>query len=156
MPAERLYPTFLSIKELCLVGPLTIGFHAAVRGRVTAEDAVAIFGCGVVGLGAISACHFSGARTIVVDVDDAKLEVAGKAGASHIINSRKGSLHQALVDLTDGHGPDVVIEAIGLPETFRAVEEEVTAIVPLEEAPRVLQEWSDNPGRFTKIMVNLS
>jgi threonine dehydrogenase-like Zn-dependent dehydrogenase len=214
MPAEKLYSAALSPKQLCLVEPLTVGFHAVARGQVTEQDSVAIFGCGGVGLGAISACHFAAARTIAVDVDDAKLEIAQKAGATHTINSGKQPLHETLGNYTDGFGPDVVIEAIGVPETFRAaveevaftgrvvyigyakepvtyetrlfvqkeldirgsrnalpedfirvirmleaglfpVEDVVTAIVPLQEAPRILQEWSDNPGRFTKIMVDL-
>ena len=71
-----------SLKELCLVEPLTVGFHAAARGRVTERDVVAVFGCGGVGLGAISAAAFRGARVIAIDMDDAKLEIARKAGAS--------------------------------------------------------------------------
>jgi 2-desacetyl-2-hydroxyethyl bacteriochlorophyllide A dehydrogenase len=215
MPAERLYPAALNLQELCLVEPLTVGFHAIARGRVTAQDTVAVLGCGGVGLGAISASAFTGARTIAIDVEDAKLEIARKAGAEHVINSQKVSLHRELLDLTEGRGPNVIIEAIGAPETFRAAVEEVaftgrvvyigypkepvtyetrlfvqkeldilgsrnalpedfhrvikmleegrfpvgdtvSAIVPLEEAPRALQDWSENPGRFTKIMVNLS
>ena len=54
MPREKLYPAKLTRKELCLVEPLTVGFHAAARGHVTAEDTVAIFGCGGVGLGAVA------------------------------------------------------------------------------------------------------
>src|SRR5277367_6984647 len=73
VPAAKLYPARLTIKELCLVEPLTVGFHAVGRGRVTAQDAVAIFGCGGVGLGAIAASGFRGAKTIAVDLDDAKL-----------------------------------------------------------------------------------
>lgn len=215
MPAERLYPASLNMKELCLVEPLTVGFHAVARGRVTRTDTVAVFGCGGVGLGAISACHFSGALTVAVDVDDAKLEIARRAGASHTINTKVDSLHQSLLDLTGGLGPDVVIEAVGLPETFRAaveevaftgrvvyigypkepvtyetrlfvqkeldimgsrnalpedfrrvikmleeehfpVQEAVTAIVSIEDAPEILRQWSDNPDRFTKIIVHLS
>jgi threonine dehydrogenase-like Zn-dependent dehydrogenase len=125
MPAEKLFPSKLSLKELCLVEPLTVGFHAVARGRVTSADTVAVLGCGGVGLGAISASHFSGARTIAVDVDDSKLEVARKAGASHLINTERDSLYSKLVELTDGRGPDVVVEAIGLPHTFTAAVEEV-------------------------------
>ena len=125
MPPEKLFPSKLSLKELCLVEPLTVGFHAVARGRVTSADTVAVLGCGGVGLGAISASHFAGARTIAVDMDDAKLEIARKAGASHIINTERDSLHSKLVELTDGRGPDVVIEAIGLPHTFTAAVEEV-------------------------------
>src|SRR3984893_16178291 len=74
VPSERIYPAKLTIKELCLVEPLTVGFHAVARGRVTAEDTVAIFGCGGVGLGAVAASSFRGAKTIGIDVDDGKLK----------------------------------------------------------------------------------
>src|SRR5882724_1768623 len=112
MLAEKLYPAKLSLKELCLVEPLTVGFHAMARGRVTAQDSVAIFGCGGVGLGAISASHYCGARTIAVDVDDKKLEIASKAGAVYTINTSKEPLHARLLEFTNGMGPDVVVEAI--------------------------------------------
>ncbi len=214
MPADKLYIANLSIKELCLVEPLTVGFHAVTRGRVTEHDSVAVFGCGGVGLGAIAASHFHGANTIGIDVDDDKLDLARKAGARHTINTSRESLHQRLLELTNGLGPDVTIEAIGLPQTFRAAVEEVaftgrvvyigyakepvayetrlfvqkeldimgsrnalpedfrqvirmleehrfpvddavSSIVPIEEAPDVLRAWSDNPVRFRKIMVRL-
>jgi 2-desacetyl-2-hydroxyethyl bacteriochlorophyllide A dehydrogenase len=121
----KLYTASIGLKELCLVEPLSVGFHAVARGRVTAMDTVAIFGCGGVGLGAIAASAFSGARTIAIDVDDAKLALARKAGATDTINTACEPLHERLLDLTSGRGPDVVIEAIGLPETFRAAVEEV-------------------------------
>jgi threonine dehydrogenase-like Zn-dependent dehydrogenase len=126
VPAEKLYAADkLSIKELCLVEPLTVGFHAVARGRVTKVDTVAVFGCGGVGLGAIAASHFAGARTIAVDLDEEKLSIARKAGAAETIHTGRESMHEQLLKLTDGRGPDVVIEAIGLPETFRAAVEEV-------------------------------
>ncbi len=125
VPAGKLYSAKLSIKELCLVEPLTVGFHAVARGRVTTEDTVAIIGCGGVGLGAVAASGFRGARTIGIDVDDAKLAIARKAGATETVNTTREDLHSQLQELTDGRGPDVVIEAIGLPQTFRAAVEEV-------------------------------
>jgi threonine dehydrogenase-like Zn-dependent dehydrogenase len=125
MPAEKLYPANLSLKELCLVEPLTVGFHAVARGRVTSGDTVAVFGCGGVGLGAIAAASFRGARVIGIDLEDAKLRLAERAGAAHAINSHEESLHERLLDMTEGRGPDVVVEAIGLPQTFRAAVEEV-------------------------------
>jgi 2-desacetyl-2-hydroxyethyl bacteriochlorophyllide A dehydrogenase len=125
VPAGKLFRADLSLKELCLVEPLTVGFHAVGRGRVAAEDAVAVIGCGGVGLGAIAGAAFRGARVIGIDVDDAKLEIARKAGASQTINSKAEDLHARLLDLTNGRGPDVVIEAIGLPATYRAAVEEV-------------------------------
>ncbi len=125
MPPEKLYAAALSMRELCLVEPLTVGFHAVARGRVVASDKVMVFGCGGVGLGAIAASHFAGATTIAVDLDDEKLQIARKAGATHLINLRLGPLHEQILELTDGRGPDVVIEAVGQAETFRLAVEEV-------------------------------
>lgn len=122
---ERLYTAQLSLKELCLVEPLTIGFHAVWRGRVVEADTVAIIGCGGVGLGAVAGSGVRGARTIAIDVDDQKLDTARRAGATHTINTQRQSMHDRLSELTDGHGPDVIVEAIGLPSTFRAAVEEV-------------------------------
>ncbi|WP_263373732.1 zinc-binding alcohol dehydrogenase family protein [Granulicella aggregans] len=125
VPREKLYPAKLSIKELCLVEPLTVGFHAAARGRVTGEDIAGVFGCGGVGLGAIAASAFRGAETIAIDMDDVKLATARRAGAKHTINTSKEDLHTRLQEITNGRGPDVMIEAIGLPATFRAAVDEV-------------------------------
>jgi threonine dehydrogenase-like Zn-dependent dehydrogenase len=215
IPAEKLYGTNLSLKELCLVEPLTVGFHAATRGRVTKRDTVAVFGCGGVGLGAISASAFHGARVIAIDMDDTKLQIARKAGATDLIHSGEENLHSRLSKLTDGRGPDCIIEAIGLAHTFRASVEEVafngrvvyigyakepvtyetslfvqkeldilgsrnalpddfrqvirileehrfpvddviSAVVPIEEAPEMLRQWSNNPAAFSKIIVQVS
>jgi threonine dehydrogenase-like Zn-dependent dehydrogenase len=76
-------------------------------------------------LGAIASAAFRGAETIAIDMDDAKLEIARKAGARHLIHSKREDLHARLQEITDGFGPDVMIEAIGLPQTFRAAVEEV-------------------------------
>ena len=62
VPRERVYTANLSMKELALIEPLTVGVHAAARGRVTSADTVAIFGCGGIGLGAIAGAAFRGAR----------------------------------------------------------------------------------------------
>jgi threonine dehydrogenase-like Zn-dependent dehydrogenase len=125
VPRNRIYTANLSLKELALVEPLTVGAHAVARGRVAPEDVVAVFGCGGIGLGAIAASAFRGAQTIAIDVDDTKLEVARKAGAVYTVNSGREDLHQRLMEITNGRGPDVVIEAIGLPLTFRSAVEEV-------------------------------
>ncbi|MDE3105496.1 MAG: zinc-binding alcohol dehydrogenase family protein [Acidobacteriota bacterium] len=215
VPQEKLYTGRLTLKELCLVEPLTVGVHATARGRVAAQDTVGVFGCGGVGLGAIAGAAFRGAETIAIDMDDAKLEIARKAGARHLINTSREDLHQRLQQITGGQGPDVMIEAIGLPATFRAaveevaftgrvvyigyakepvsyetrlfvqkeldvmgsrnalpddfreviqmleagrfpVEDAVSAMVPIEEAAGMLRAWSDAPGSFTKIMVQIA
>lgn len=125
VPIDALYTADLNLEELCLVEPLTVGFHAVARGRVTEKDTVAIFGCGGVGLGAVAASAFRSARTIAIDVDDAKLAIARQAGAAHTIHSQRQVLTEALAQLTDGLGPNVVIEAVGTAETFRAAVDEV-------------------------------
>jgi threonine dehydrogenase-like Zn-dependent dehydrogenase len=126
VPWRDVYPSEkLTVKELAIVEPLTVGFHAVDRGRVDSSDKVAVFGCGIVGIGAVLGSSARNADVIAVDIDDRKLQIAKKAGAKHIINSAAVNLHQALSELTDGQGPDVIIEAVGLPATFRAAVEEV-------------------------------
>ncbi len=125
VPESKVYPSAMSFKELCLVEPLTVGMHAVSRARVTAKDIVAVYGCGGVGLGAIAGSAFRGAQTIAIDLDDEKLETARAAGATHLIHSRRDNVNDRLQEITDGFGPDVIIEAIGLPETFRAAVEQV-------------------------------
>jgi threonine dehydrogenase-like Zn-dependent dehydrogenase len=126
VPAAKVYPSTLPLKHLCLVEPLTVGFHAVARGRVTKDDTVAVFGCGGVGLGAIAGAAFRGARTIAIDLDDAKLATARLAGATDLIHSGRDNVREKLRELTGGDGPGVIIEAIGLPETFRMAVEEVS------------------------------
>ncbi len=114
----------LSAKELAMVEPLTVGFHAVDRGRVTDIDTVMIFGCGMIGSGAIIRAALRGATVIAVDIDDEKLELARKIGATHVINSKTTNLHEALQEITNGHGPDVIIEAAGNPITYQSALEE--------------------------------
>ncbi len=126
VPHEKLYRSdTLTHRELALVEPLTVGFHAANRGQVAAGEFVMVFGCGIVGLGAVSGAAAKGANVIAVDIDDRKLEVAKKAGARYTINSLNEDLHNKQLEITGGDGPLVCIEAVGLPATFRACVEEV-------------------------------
>jgi len=125
-PYEKLLASpKLSLRELALVEPITIGFHAIARGRVTGDDTVCELGCGAIGLGAIAGASARGARVVAVDVDDQKLALAVKCGAAIGVNSSTESLHDRLQELTEGRGPDVVVEAVGLPQTFQAAVMEV-------------------------------
>lgn len=123
VPADKLYAASLSLEELCLVEPLTVGSHAVARAQVAENDVVAIFGCGGVGLGAVAAAAFRGATTVAMDIDDAKLAIAGQAGAAHLVHTKHHDPREALAELTGGDGPDVVIEAVGSAETYRAAVE---------------------------------
>jgi 2-desacetyl-2-hydroxyethyl bacteriochlorophyllide A dehydrogenase len=125
VPVEKLIASDrLMAAELALVEPLTVGFHAAGRGRVSTSDRVAVIGSGTIGLGVIAGCAFRGARVIAVDVDDAKLALARQCGAAKTINSDREDLHERMLELTDGHGPHVIIEAVGAAATYQSALEE--------------------------------
>ncbi|MGW2267038.1 S-(hydroxymethyl)mycothiol dehydrogenase [Streptomyces koyangensis] len=97
------------------------GIGAAINtGNVGRGDSVAVIGCGGVGDAAIAGARLAGARRIIaVDIDDRKLEKARSVGATHTVNSREADPVEAIRELTDGFGADVVIEAVGRPETYR-------------------------------------
>ncbi|MFK5635637.1 MULTISPECIES: S-(hydroxymethyl)mycothiol dehydrogenase [unclassified Ornithinimicrobium] len=97
------------------------GFGAAVNtGNVSRGDSVAVIGCGGVGSAAIAGAVLAGATTVIaVDVDDRKLEGAKRFGATHTVNSRDTDPVEAIQELTGGHGADVVIDAVGRPETYK-------------------------------------
>ncbi|GAA4008368.1 S-(hydroxymethyl)mycothiol dehydrogenase [Allokutzneria multivorans] len=97
------------------------GFGAAVNtGAVGMGDTVAVIGCGGVGNAAIAGASVAGARLIAaVDIDGAKLDAATRFGATHTINSRDADPVAAVRELTGGNGADVVIEAVGIAETYR-------------------------------------
>jgi S-(hydroxymethyl)mycothiol dehydrogenase len=97
------------------------GLGAAINtGGVTRGSSVAVIGCGGVGAAAIAGSALAGASTIIaVDLDDRKLEGARKLGATHTVNSSGDDPVAAIQALTDGHGADVVIDAVGRPETWK-------------------------------------
>jgi len=97
------------------------GLGAAVNtGAVTRDDTVAVIGCGGVGDAAIAGARLVGAKRIIaVDTDDKKLNWAREFGATHTINARELDPVQTIQDLTDGNGADVVIDAVGRPETWK-------------------------------------
>ena len=96
------------------------GLGAAINtGNVTRGDSVAVIGCGGVGDAAIAGARLAGARTIIaVDIDDRKLELAKQFGATHTVNSRNTDPVEAIREATEGFGADIVIEAIGRPDTY--------------------------------------
>ncbi|MFD4637783.1 S-(hydroxymethyl)mycothiol dehydrogenase [Lentzea sp. NPDC058436] len=97
------------------------GIGAAINtGGVTRGDSVAVLGCGGVGDAAIAGARLAGARTIIaVDLDDTKLQWAERFGATHTVNAREQDVVEAIRELTEGNGADVVIDAVGRPETFQ-------------------------------------
>ncbi len=100
---------------------LMAGLGAALNtGAVGRGDSVAVIGCGGVGAAAIAGATLAGATTIVaVDLDDGKLATASTLGATHTVNSSASDPVAAIQALTGGHGADVVIDAVGRPETWK-------------------------------------
>ncbi|MGP8059225.1 MAG: S-(hydroxymethyl)mycothiol dehydrogenase [Acidimicrobiales bacterium] len=97
------------------------GFGAAVNtGAVSRGDSVAVIGCGGVGDAAIAGAQVAGAGVIIaVDVDPTKLEWARRFGATHTVDATADDPVEQIRALTGGNGADVVIEAVGRPETYR-------------------------------------
>ncbi len=97
------------------------GLGAALNtGNVGRGDSVAVIGCGGVGNAAVAGARLAGASKIIaVDLDDRKLEWARGLGATHTVNGRTEDVVKAVQGLTEGNGADVVIDAVGRPETYR-------------------------------------
>lgn len=127
IPAQDLSP-----RETALIEPMSVGFHAISRGQVTDIDTVVVIGCGMVGLGAVIRASLRGASVIAVDIDDEKLEIARRLGASHTINSKKEDTVSRVREITDSYMADVVVEAVGSPVTY------VTAIDAVSFTGRVV------------------
>ena len=97
------------------------GLGAAINtGNVGRGKSVAVIGCGGVGAAAVAGSRLAGAGTIIaVDIDDQKLEWARGMGATHTVNSKAQDPVEAIQALTGGFGADVVIDAVGRPETWK-------------------------------------
>lgn len=127
VPWEKVIPASdLPTKTCALVEPMSVGFHAVRRSGATEKDTVLVFGCGMIGMGAIVCASLLGATVIAVDLDDEKLELSKKFGVKYTINSKKENLHERLLELTDGFGPSVAIEAVGSPATYQAAINEIS------------------------------
>lgn len=113
----------LDIQQTALIEPLSVGWHATTRGEVSTISAVAVFGCGLIGLGVITSALRKGAQVIAIDIEDAKLDTAVQLGASYTINPKKENLRKQVFEITDGRGADVSIEAVGNPVTYRSAVE---------------------------------
>ncbi len=117
--SELFTSDILTLEELALVEPLSVGYHTANRGRVSEIDTVLVIGCGAIGMGALVAAVRKGATVIALDVDDNKLAAARIFGAHHTINSQHQDVKAEIATLTNSEGVSVVIEAVGLSSTYQ-------------------------------------
>ena len=213
LPWTKIIPAGnISPRDCALIEPMSVGFHAVSRAQVIDNEYVMVIGCGMIGIGAIVRAALRGATVIAVDLDDEKLELAKRVGASYVINSKTENVHERMQQVTEGFVADVVIEAVGspityimavdevgftgrvvcigyaksevafqtkyfvqkeldirgsrnaLPADFRAVinymkegncpvEELISKIAKPEGALEAMQEWTANPGKVFRILV---
>jgi L-gulonate 5-dehydrogenase len=114
-PVDRLHPVpqNLSLFEAAFAEPVAIGVQCCRRAEVTAADTILILGAGPIGLALVEVAHARGARTVITDIDPARLEVAAALGAT-TITAGDGLLDEVM-RLTNGEGMPVVMEATGSP-----------------------------------------
>ena len=126
LPWQKVIPAgTLDTKTSALVEPMSVGFHAVSRAQVTDIDVVMVIGCGMVGMGAIVRAALRGSTVIAADIDDEKLALAKTMGATYTVNTKTEDAHQRLQEITNGFGPDVVIEAVGSVPTYQMAINEV-------------------------------
>ena len=126
LPWEKVIPAGLLTPRTCaLIEPMSVGFHAVSRAQVTDIDVVLVIGCGMVGMGAVVRAAQRGATVVAADIDNGKLALARRMGASYTINTQTEDVHARLLEMTSGFGPDVVIEAVGSSQTYQMAVDEV-------------------------------
>lgn len=114
VPARKLHVSHkLSFEQLALVETLAIGCHAVARSGLGPDESCLVIGAGPIGLATIEFVKLSGAKLIVLDVNPQRLDFCRRTmGVAHVIEP-SDELEHRLRDLTDGHLPDVVIDATG-------------------------------------------
>jgi (R,R)-butanediol dehydrogenase/meso-butanediol dehydrogenase/diacetyl reductase len=131
-PADHMVPMPDSISDVegPLLEPATVAVHGVRRSGVKPGDTVVVVGCGTVGLLTLQAFKAAGARVIAADVRKQSLDLAKELGADEVLNSRdEQAAASRVLELTNGIGPDIVVESAGAKET-----------------PRIAIEWARRGG----------
>ncbi|TWT04922.1 zinc-binding alcohol dehydrogenase family protein [Planomicrobium sp. CPCC 101079] len=119
LPEKQLHAVSkeLSWDEIVLAEPYTIGAQAVWRGNVEAGDTVLIQGCGPIGICILKLAKIAGATVYMTDLSEERMAFAKESGADVVINAGKESVKDRILELTNGGGPNVVIDAVGMPAT---------------------------------------
>ena len=113
-------PEELTTEQAVLIEPLACSLHGVNRAKATAADTVVLAGAGTLGLGMVNALRLQKVKKLIVlDLNDARLEMAKKFGADVVLNPRACDAVQEVLNLTDGVGCDVYIEATGHPSAVQ-------------------------------------
>jgi len=117
VPARILYrlPDSLSFDHAAMIEAVSVAVHAVNLTPLSPGDTAVVVGCGMIGQLTIQAAKAAGFATVIgVDVDDARLAVAQRAGADTVLNSKTSDVPAAVRALTNGRGADAVLEAVGM------------------------------------------
>ena len=114
-------PEGVSFVEAAMAEPLAIAMHAINRTEIALGDTAIVFGAGTIGSMVVKLLQISScSRVILVDIDQAKLDLAAARGVQHCINSAQQDVVQEVMKLTDGKGADIAFEAVGITPTVAA------------------------------------
>ena len=111
-------PDNMIFVQAALLEPVSIGMHAANRAPIATGDSVVIIGAGTIGLFVLQVCRLKGARIIVCDINEFRLDIARTLGADVVVNPAKVSLTETVLKGTNSRGADVVFEVVGFAQTF--------------------------------------
>lgn len=112
-------PEHVSTEEGAIMEPLAVGMWSTHRAGVSAGDTVAVLGAGPIGLVTLQAAKARGATTLIItDVEQSRLEFAGRLGATHTLNAGQCDVVEAIREITDGRGADAVLDAAGASQTI--------------------------------------
>ncbi len=118
----KILPEHLSLDDACMIATVTVAQHGNNNVKIVPGDTVAVIGSGAIGLTHMMLSHLRGAQTIAIDKNKSRLELAEKIGAAdHTIQTGDaGEAQEKIKELgiNEGWGPDVAIEAVGLPQTW--------------------------------------
>jgi 2-desacetyl-2-hydroxyethyl bacteriochlorophyllide A dehydrogenase len=138
----------LSWEEAVLIEPFTIAAQIMFRGEITKRDTVFIMGAGPLGLCVVQAVKIIGAKCIISDFIETRLELARKMGADITINLSKEDVEKVIMEETDNLGVPVIIDAVGLPQTFEQ------AVKIAASAGRViLLGFADEPSKIAQLEI---
>lgn len=117
---KNLYKTSMDVpfETLCLVEPFSIGAEVNWRGQISQGDTVLIMGCGPIGLTVLQVAKKNGAKVMMTDLMDSRLELAKSMGADLVVNTRENSLEEAVEKFTDGVGVNVSVDTVCQPVTL--------------------------------------
>src|SRR5579883_1329085 len=124
LPQELDYDAIVLLSDI-----LPTGFECGVlNGKIQPGNTVAIVGAGPIGLAALLTAQFySPSEIIMIDLDDNRLEMAKRFGATGVINNKDGKAVDTIMKMTEGRGVDTAIEAVGVPASFLTCEDIVAA-----------------------------